>query len=160
MGSKEWVEQKTKRLDLKETDDQKIVHVSSAEDLTSIMKDEIGTDFDVKGYNVLLKVIAYGPFDYLLGAVNLGLVLKIGDEAYDDKAFPGGPRCKEGDVVFWCELGAPVTYINDQECVFVTDTSIVGNIQRKYLKNELLEKCSARTKHARDLRDNLTEIGR
>lgn len=101
-------------------------------------KIDIDIGFVVKGFNVLLKVIKYGKFDKILQFIptNVGLVLKIGEEAYKEKTmFPNGPRCKIGDVVLWSEMVAPIIVINNEECVFVSDTSIVSRVPPENLKH-------------------------
>lgn len=101
------------------------------------MKDNVGVDFPVKSYEVLLKAVVIPEVTkggiYLTDSIrslekrkyNIGLVLKLGEEAYADKSrFPKGPRCKVGDWVHFKQYEKQDEYINDHLCYVVSDERI------------------------------------
>jgi len=113
----------------------------------SIMKDELGIDeFPIKGYDILLKAIIIPEITkggiHLPDSMrntekrhyNIGHVMAIGDEAFEDKArFPKGPRCKVGDWVYYRKYERQEEFINDNLCFFLTDDRIITPFPPKLL---------------------------
>lgn len=112
-----------------------------------IMKDQIGVDdFPMKGFSVLLKAIVIP--EVTRGGIiltqttinmekrehNIGLVLAVGEEAYEDKSrFPNGPRCKVGDWVFFSRYETQPIPLNEHLCYFLTDDRIITDFPESLL---------------------------
>ena len=57
----------------------------------------------------------------------LGLVLKVGPEAYSDPSrFPSGPYCKEGDFVIFRSYSGTRFKIEEQEFRIINDDTVEG----------------------------------
>lgn len=111
------------------------------------MKDELGVDdFPMKSFSVLLKAIIIPEVTkggiYLTETSrntgkrdhNIGLVVAMGDEAYQDKSrFPNGPRCKVGDWVFYSKYEIQETPINEYLCYFLNDDRIITSFPEELL---------------------------
>lgn len=55
----------------------------------------------------------------------IGLVLKVGSEAYSDAdRFPSGPYCKEGDFVIFRSYSGTRFKIDDQEFRLINDDTV------------------------------------
>lgn len=107
----------------------------------SLIKQEIGVDLIVHGYRVLLKAITL-PEKTKSGLVlpetlrnmerrsyNIGLVLKMGDQAYQpSERFPGGPYCKIGDWVYYSSYERDEVNINNHLCYFINDERIYATL--------------------------------
>lgn len=63
-------------------------------------------------------------------ATMVGLVLKLGPDAYrDQKRFPGGPYCKEGHYVIFRAYSGTRLSINDKEYRLINDDSVEAVVE-------------------------------
>lgn len=106
-----------------------------------LIEQELGTDIHVKGYRLLLKAVVLP--NVTAGGIhlpdslrsrnqrdyNIGLVLKMGDQAYKplDK-FGGAPFCKIGDWVHYSAYERQEEYINDHLCYYINDERVYAVI--------------------------------
>ena len=103
-----------------------------------IMRDEIGVEFTIKGFRILLKSLVLPEMtkggiylsqftrDSARREYNIGLVVGIGVEAYKDKErFPAGPYCELGDWVFYTPHEKVDQYIGDFLCHFINDDRVL-----------------------------------
>ncbi len=112
----------------------------------SLIKKEIGVDLDVHGYRVLLKAIAL-PEKTKGGLIlseslrnmekrsyNIGLVLKMGDQAYQPlERFGGKPYCSIGDWVYYSSYERDEVNINNHLCYFINDERIYATLSESDL---------------------------
>jgi co-chaperonin GroES (HSP10) len=112
----------------------------------SLIEKEIGVDIHVHGYRVLLKAITLPketkggfilPEAMLNGekhSYNIGLVLKMGDQAYQPlERFGGSAFCKIGDWVIYSSYERDRQVINNNLCFFVNDERIYATVKESDL---------------------------
>lgn len=112
----------------------------------SLIKKEIGIDLNVHGYRVLLRAIKL-PETTKGGimlpekmrnmerrAYNIGLVLKMGPQAYQPlENFGGSPYCKIGDWVYYSSYERDEVNINNNLCYFINDERIYATLSESDL---------------------------
>jgi co-chaperonin GroES (HSP10) len=118
----------------------------------AFLEQEIGVDLIVHGYRVLLKAITL-PEKTKSGlilsevmrnmerrAYNIGLVLKMGNQAYQplDK-FGGAPYCKVGDWVYYSSYERDEVNINNHLCYFINDERIYATLSEADLSKIIPE---------------------
>jgi len=109
--------------------------------MNDLIKQEIGTDIDVKGYRILLKAIDIPEITkggiYLHHSYrnqerrghNVGRVLKMGPMAYQPlEKFGGSPYCQIGDWVIYSSYERDEIYIDNHLCFFINDERIYAVI--------------------------------
>lgn len=107
----------------------------------SLIIKELGVDIEVHGYYLLLKAPVipektkggiYTPDSYRNNesrAPNVGLVLKMGPQAYlPSEKFGGKPRCEVGDWVIYSMYERQEEKINGHLCYFIADERILATL--------------------------------
>lgn len=112
----------------------------------SLIEKEIGIDLTIHGYRVLLKAITL-PETTKSGlmlpekmrnmerrAYNIGLVLKMGLQAYQPlERFGGTPYCNIGDWVYYSSYERDEVNINNHLCYFINDERIYATLSESDL---------------------------
>lgn len=108
---------------------------------TQKLEDPNIMDLDIKGPYVLLKPLQFPAHDDLgLPVPGIGLALKVGEHAFDEKAFPNGCKCSEGDMVqFELNTNQQNVIIAGVHYILVMDLDILC-VYTGYFKEKLLEK--------------------
>ena len=118
----------------------------------SLIEQEIGVDPIVHGYRILLKAITL-PETTKSGLMlpekmrnierrgyNIGLVLKMGDQAYQPlERFGGKAYCKVGDWVIYSSYERDEINLNDHLCYFINDERIYATLSESDLSKIIPE---------------------
>jgi co-chaperonin GroES (HSP10) len=118
----------------------------------SLIEKEIGIDLTVHGYRVLIKAITL-PETTKSGlmlpekmrnmerrAYNIGLVLKMGPQAYEPlERFGGVPYCNVGDWVYYSSYERDEVNINNHLCYFINDERIYATLSESDLSKIIPE---------------------
>ena len=128
--------------ELLELDDQMSERLSDA-DVEELVSEERAKMLpDPSGYRLLIAIPQaterteggiYKPIDAMkteqLSSV-VGFVVKVGPDAYgDEKRFPSGPWCKEGDFVLFRAFTGTRIMVHGREFRMINDDSVEGIVQ-------------------------------
>ncbi len=112
----------------------------------TLIEQEIGIDLQVHGYRILLKAITLpettkagimlpeGMRNMEAVSYNIGLVLKLGEQAYLPlEKFGGKPYVSVGDWVYYSSYERDRQVINNHLCYFVNDERIYATVSESDL---------------------------